>query len=185
MINAMLNAKYTVKSVLDYVTVGYPDRYYTHRDEYERCFVLAVSPTADKDVALLQLNTKKTPESVKHFIDVDKMFFDGKYVPLKDKLAWIGYPRGNNWNLDESTHSLNPQVRDTKVSKQPGRFTFEFQGESVPGASGSPIFNSGNGKLYGIMFGGYSGASTFGVACQAKCIKELYDEYRDVVKVQQ
>ncbi|MBQ6578174.1 MAG: FHA domain-containing protein [Bacteroidales bacterium] len=147
MIRSMQNAKFTVKSVLDYVTVGYPDRYYTHRDEYERCFVLAVSPTAEKDVALLQLNTKRTPDNIKTVFDVDKMFFAGQYVPLKDRLAWIGYPRGNNWGLDESIHSLVPQVRDTKVSKQPSRFTFEFQGESGPGASGSPIFNTTNGKL--------------------------------------
>ena len=185
MIRAMQNAKFTVKSVLDYVTVGYPDRYYTHRDEYERCFVLAVSPTADKDVALLQLNTKRTPDNIKTVFDIDKLFFDGQYVPLKDKLAWVGYPRGNNWGLDESIHSQVPQVRETQVSKQPSRFTFEFQGESVPGASGSPIFNKKNGKLYGVMFGGYTGASTFGVACQAKCIKELYDEYRDVIVIKQ
>lgn len=184
MIRSMQNAPFTIKSVLDYVTVGYPGRNYTHRDEYERCFVLGVSPTAEKDVALLQLNTKKTPESVKRVIDIDKNIYEGQLTPLKDRLAWIGYPRGNTWGMDQSIHSLNPQVRETQISKQPGRFTFEFQSEAAPGASGSPIFNLKNGKLYGVMFGGMNSAATYGIACQAKCIKELYDEYRDIVNVQ-
>ena len=185
MIRAWKSAPFTIKSVLDHVTVGYPGRNYTHPDEYERCFVLAVSPTAEKDVALLQLNTKKTPDSVKQIIDVDKNFFDGKYVPLKDRLAWIGYPRGKNWGIDNSVHSLNPQVRQTEVSKQPGRFTFEFQSEVIPGASGSPVFNMKNGKLYGVISYRWDSAATYCVACQAKCVKELYDEYRDIVTAQQ
>ena len=183
MIKAMLNAPFTIKSVLDYVTVGYPGRYYTHRDEYERCFVLGVSSMAEKDVALLQLNTKKTPESIKQVIDINR-YYDGKIEPLKDHLVWIGYPRGNDWGLDESIHSLLPQSRETQISKVPGRYVFEFQGESAPGGSGSPIFDKRTGRLFGIIFGGRSSAATYGMACQAKCIKELYDEYKDIIDIQ-
>lgn len=184
MIRSMKQAPFTIKSVLDYVTVGYPSRYYSDHNEYEHCFVLAVSPTDDKDVALLQLNTKKTPETIKDVIDINR-FYDGTIQPLKDKLVWIGYPRGNYWGLDESIHSLLPQVRETMVSKQPGRYTFEFQGEGQPGASGSPIFNAKNGRLYGVLVGGYNAAATYGFACRAKYIKELYDENVEVISIHQ
>ncbi len=182
MIRSMQGATFSIKGELDYVTVGYPGRNYTHSDEYERCFVLGASQTADKDVALLQLNTKKTPDNIKYVLDIERIY-DGKIAPLQDKLEWIGYPRGNAWGLDQSIHSLLPQVRETQVSKQPGRYTFEFQGESVPGASGSPLFNTKSGRLYGVMVGGYNSAATYGVACQAKCLKELYDEYRDIISI--
>lgn len=181
MISTLRNSKISVRSQLDYITVGYPGRYYTHMDEYERCYVLGESGTDDKDIALLQLNTKRTPADIKLVFDINACY-DGRLEPLKDKLTWIGYPRGNGWGLDDKTHSLEPEIRETMVSKQPSRFSFEFQGEAVGGASGSPIFNTKTGRLVGVLFGGWVGGATYGHACQARYLKELYDEFRDVIQ---
>lgn len=183
MITRMLNAKISLKGVMDFISVGYPDRYYTHLDELDRSFVLADSGTDEKDVALLQLNTKKTPEAIaKNIIDVNKKIYTGEMKPLADKLVMIGYPYGESHAISESTHSLQPVVREVMVGMKPARYTFEYQGESLPGASGSPIFNPKNGMLYGINWGRWTAGATFGQACKAQYLKELYDEYKDVLK---
>lgn len=181
MIDRMLQAKITLKGVMDYISVGYPDRYYTHLDELDRCFVLGESGTDDKDIALLQLNVKQTPENIKYVFDIDTKVYEGVLDPLAEKLVVIGYPRGTDHALIENTHSLQPTVRETMVGMKPERYSFEYQGESIGGASGSPIFNPKNGMLYGVNWGKWTAGATFGRACKAQFLKELYNEYKDVL----
>ena len=47
--------------------------------------------------------------------------------------------------------------------------------KSCGGASGSPIFNE-KGQLVGVLWGGWSAGVTFGLACQAKYLQEMYKE---------
>lgn len=171
-IKGLQKCSYTISGKLDYITVGYSGRYYTHQDEFDRCFVVEESGTTDKDIAILQMNNKKTPTDVKFIFDVDK-FRTETLEPLKDDLCTIGFPRGTAWALDPSIHSLEPVIRETKCSKIPGKFDFEFQGESTPGASGSPIFDA-QGRLVGVLWGGWAAGTTYGKACQAKWLKQLY-----------
>lgn len=181
MIDKMLQARITLKGVMDYISVGYPERYYTHTDELDRCFVLGESKTDEKDVALLQLNVKKTPDNIQYVFDVATKIYTGNIEPLADKLVMIGYPQGTMHALVESTHSLQPVIRETMVSMRPDRYSFEYQGESISGASGSPIFNPKNGMLYGVNWGRWTAGATFGKACKAQFLKELYDEYKDIL----
>ena len=98
-----------------------------------------------------------------------------KLEPLKETLYTIGYPAGNYRAIDKTNHSLEPDIREVKCSKVPEKYDFEFQGESLGGASGSPIFRK-NGELVGILWGGSRLGATFGVACQAKYLKDMYIE---------
>ena len=93
----------------------------------------------------------------------------------------IGYPRGMSHAFLKETHSMQPVVREVMVSMKPDRYSFEYQGESLGGASGSPIFHPKTGKLYGINWGRWTAGATFGQACKAPFVKELYDEYLDVI----
>ena len=174
LIRQMRKCETSVTGKMNFISVGYPGRNYTHTDEYERCFVLTESGTDDKDIALLQLNTKKTPDDIPFVFDLSKVGTE-KLKPLKDKLVWIGYPRGNAWNLDNKTHSLEPEIRETMCSKIPSKYSFEFQGEALGGASGSPIFDSKTGKLVGVLWGGWAAGATYGHACQAKYLQEMYN----------
>ena len=175
LVNSVINAKYQIKGELDYITVGYPGRFYSNSSQLDICHRLAISDTPDKDVALLQLDDKHTPDKLhKNIIDINKMTFSGKYQPQKEDLTWIGYPRGLGWNRDMKTFSLEPQVRSAKISKAPSLYTFEIEGELKGGASGSPIFNAKTGKIYGIVYAGRNGGTTYGLACKAQYIKELY-----------
>ena len=101
--------------------------------------------------------------------------YEEKLRPLEDNLYTIGYPAGLFWTNDDKTKSLEPSIRDTKCSKEPNKYYFEFQANSVAGSSGSPVYNK-KGQLTGILFGGYSIAGGATKAVHAKFLKKLYDE---------
>lgn len=171
-IRGLKKCDYTISGKLDDITVGYSGRNYTHTDEFDRCYVLEESQTKDQDIAILQMNNKKTPSDVQFVFEVNN-FRTETLEPLKDKLYTVGFPRGIAWALDQSTHSMEPVIRETKCSKIPGKYDFEFQGESQGGASGSPIFDE-QGRLVGVLWGRWAAGTTFGKACQAKWLKQLY-----------
>ena len=169
---------YTIGGALNFITLGYPGNYYTHEDEFQRCNVLKVSDNKDVDLAILQLNNKKTPKEIS-FLFSPPNYYSDRLDPLKDQLYVIGYPAGITWGTDDKSKSLEPTIRETKCSKEPGRYDFEFQANSVGGSSGSPVFNS-KGQLVGVLYGGYSIAGGSTKAVHAKFLKNLYDDYINV-----
>ena len=166
---------YTIGGALNFITLGYPGNYYTHEDEFQRCNVLKVSDNKDIDLAILQLNNKTTPKEIKYLFSPDNYYSD-RLDPLKDQLYVIGYPAGITWGMDDKSKSLEPSIRETKCSKEPGRYDFEFQANSVGGSSGSPVFNN-KGQLVGILYGSYSVAGGATKAVHSKFLKKLYDDY--------
>lgn len=167
-------ANYTISGKIDHLTVGYPGNYYTHEDEFQRCNVLKVSDDPNIDLAILQLNTPKTPENI-NFLFTPDTYISEKIEPLKDDLYTIGYPAGLLWGQDDKTKSLEPTIRETKCQKEPGKYDFEFQANSVGGSSGSPVFNN-KGQLVGVLYGGYAVAGGSTKAVHAKFLKKMYDE---------
>lgn len=118
------------------------------------------------------MNNKKTPSEVQFIFDVNN-FRTETLKPMQETLYTIGYPNGLGWGMDGKTQSLEPFIRSVSCSKIPSTFDFEFQGESVGGASGSPIFDE-YGRLAGVLWGGWRDGVTYGKACQAKWLKQLY-----------
>ena len=174
LIAQLRKAHYTISGKIDHITVGYAGKYYTHTDEFQRCNVLKVSDNKDIDLAILQLNNKETPKDVKFVFDLNKAYVE-KLRPLKDELYTIGYPAGLLWTLDDKTKSLEPSIRETKCSKEPSKYYFEIQANSVAGSSGSPIYNK-KGELVGILFGGYAIAGGSTKAIHAKFLKKMYED---------
>jgi V8-like Glu-specific endopeptidase len=173
-VSRLNRSRYTITGAIDYIMVGYAGRNYTHGDEFQRCDVISESKDPDIDVALLQLNDKKTPDHVE-LVFSPSQFVEERLVPLKDKLFTIGYPAGLNWALDKKAKSLEPSIKETKCSKEPSKYDFELQESSVGGSSGSPIFNEA-GQLVGVLWGGTSIAGGFTKAMHAKYLKKLCDE---------
>ncbi len=165
---------YKVSGKIDDITVGYPGKYYTHIDEFKRCNVLKISDSPEIDLAILQLNDKKTPEDVK-FLFKPSEFFTGTLKPLKEKLYTIGYPAGIFWGLDDKNKSLEPNQRETQCSKEPSKYDFELPTVSVGGSSGSPVYNK-KGQLVGVLYASNSVAGGSSKAVHAKFLKKLYDE---------
>jgi hypothetical protein len=166
---------YTIGGSLNFITLGYPGNYYTHEDEFQRCNVLVASDNKDIDLAILQLNNKTTPKEINYLFTPDNYYTD-RLDPLKDQLYVIGYPAGIIWGMDDKSKSLEPTIRETKCSKEPGRYDFEFQANSVGGSSGSPVFNN-KGQLVGILFSGYQIAGGATKAVHSKFLKKLYEDY--------
>ena len=173
-------SSYKISGKIDHITVGYPGKNYTHTDEFQRCTVLTISKNEDIDLAILQLNDKKTPADVKYIYNPEK-YYTEKLKPLADQLYTIGYPAGIVWGLDGNVKSLEPTIRETKCSKQPSRYYFEFQANSVNGSSGSPVFNK-KGELVGILYGGYSIAGGATKAIHAKFLKKMYNDEMEITQ---
>lgn len=181
-IRQLNKCRYKISGQVDYVAVGYPGRNYTHMDEYERCFVRKVSTEPDVDLAILQLNKKKTPENVKHVFNPNDFSTD-KLEPSKDMLSWIGYPLGNVLAADPVAHVQEPEINQTTCTKVPNNYIIEIKDIVEGGASGSPVFDKKSGKLVGVIFStlGISGSQEGNItnhtfAVQAKYLKKMYEE---------
>ena len=94
LIRQIRKCKTTISGKNAYIRVGYPGRNYSDDNHYDACTVKKASESRDADIAILQLDSKKTPDDIKKIFDVDK-FYTKQLDPLKDRLYWIGYPRGN------------------------------------------------------------------------------------------
>ena len=64
-LSRLYNSDITISGKADNRYIGYPGRNYTHLSEMERCDLVCESGTDEKDVAILQLNAKKTPNEIK------------------------------------------------------------------------------------------------------------------------
>jgi len=171
-INRLFKSKVKIQGYLDYIAVGYPGRKYTAIDEFQRCDTIAVANDPSVDLAVLQLNDKKTPDHIKYVFDM-KNWNEKTLVPQKDVLYTIGYPAGLMWGQDEKSDALAPSLYDTKCSQVPTRYEFQIQNATIGGSSGSPVFNK-KGELVGILFGTYDKVAS--KAIQVKFLKKLYDE---------
>lgn len=153
--------------------VAYPNRNYSYYSQMDPCHLVAESKDPQKDVALLQLDTKKTPENVHKVFNLGTCITED-IQPQKDELITIGYPHGLYWANDQVKKEIQPHINNLTCSKNPNKFEFEFQGETIAGASGSPIFDK-KSRLVGVVYGGWADGTTYGLACKAKWLKELYD----------
>lgn len=159
--------------------VGLKGENFTSTSELLPCYVVAESGDKDIDVALLRLNKHKTPDDIikKGFFDINKARLDEtKLKPQEEELITMGYPHGFILGLLTENQTLKPTVHKISVSKDPDDKKFQFQGEEVSGASGSPIVDSKDHRLVGVLFGGYNAGSTFGAACNIKHLYELYQK---------
>lgn len=179
-LSMILSSTPEIDGEMDFLAVGYEGQSYQSISEFEKCMLVAESGDAEKDVALLQLNKKQTPNFIKKVIDLSGVN-DQLLEPMKDDLYTIGYPHGLLWNLDMKDNTLNPSIRNTKCSKTPTKYNFEFQASSVGGASGSPVFlldGKFNKKcrLVGILSAGRSSEAGPTLATHAYFLRKLYEE---------
>lgn len=178
-LSAILSSTPKIDGEMDFLAIGYEGQRYQSISEFDKCMLVAESGSADKDVALLQLNTKKTPDFIKNVFDLSNVTVQVPQ-PMKDDLFTIGYPHGLIWNLDNDK-SLHAAIRTTKCSKTAGKFGFNFQESSTGGASGSPVFVIDGFpikkcRLVGIVSAGYDAQASPTIAAHAVFLKKLYDE---------
>ena len=147
---------------------------YNEYSEYSPCTVVADSKEKDIDVAIIRLNTMKTPEDIGTVFDINKAYIS-KLTPMEDDLRIMGFPNGD-WKGKATTITLEPTTIETKCSKTPGKYDFECQAATAGGASGSPVFYANTNELVGVLSGGYTTSDGGTVCVQARYLKELYDK---------
>ena len=171
MISQIRRANYKVTGRASTYCIAYSGRNYTKFSEMDICDFIGDSGDENKDVAILQRNTKTTPTGAKIF-DMSKIRRDN-LDPLQDKLYTIGYPLGLQLGLDNKTHELQPRVHTCTCSKVPGRYEIEIQGTAIGGQSGSPVYDDW-GHLVGIVSRSFNEPNIIW-AVQAKYLEELYN----------
>jgi len=139
--------------------------------------IFNASDNIERDVAILQTDTRSLPSNVKHFVDINKADLSDECITEGRKVFTIGFPYGYAV-ATASNSDIHNQVHDGVITQNRGDYEFGHDAETASGASGSPIFNQ-KGRLIGIHHAGLTGvtgAQGFNWAIKAKYIKELLNK---------
>jgi pSer/pThr/pTyr-binding forkhead associated (FHA) protein/V8-like Glu-specific endopeptidase len=154
---------------------GFYNKYYESLDKFEPCKALKTSNEPEIDLAILQINDKVLPPSVKKIIDVSKAEAEDKKLRVGDRLTTIGYPAGATINYRPDEDGLKPIIKSGNLQRDVSTYSFDINVEVLGGSSGSPVFNDDK-QLIGVINSGYTGSSTFAKGILAKHIKKILDE---------
>jgi pSer/pThr/pTyr-binding forkhead associated (FHA) protein/S1-C subfamily serine protease len=139
-----------VEYEIAWLGIGMNDTYISSLDDMQRCSILKVSPDDNTDVAILQTNSKKTPEGVKNIVRLDDIARP-KDMELGDKVYTIGFPLA--FSLGSTQIGLEANNQDGKITQEHGEYTYGHNITSQHGASGSPIFDC-RGRFAGLIVSG-------------------------------
>ncbi len=145
------------------------------------CQVIATSDNDKKDVALLRLNSKKTPEDIvkNGFYDITTARVDETSLkPQNDELTIIGYPqeKGTGNTIISDGKEYLPTVHRTYISKTPDANMFQLQSNVVAGQSGSPVIDKKH-NLVGVVWGSVR-STDVAYGCNIKHLKDLYEQHK-------
>lgn len=169
----------SISGSMEYMGLALTGTNFTTIADLASCQVIAESGSQDKDVALLRLNSKKTPDDIVKggFYDIEKARVEEtSLIPQEEELTTIGYPAefGTGINLIAKGTEYLPTVHRTYVSKTPDDNMFQLQSNVVGGQSGSPIIDK-EFRLVGVVFASFRGTEV-AYGCNIKHLKELYDK---------
>lgn len=168
-----------ISGSMEYIGVALTGTNFTTIADLYSCQVIAESGDPLKDVSLIRLNSKKTPDDIVNggFFDIEKARLDEtSLIPQEEELTTIGYPSefGTGLNMIAKGTEYLPTVHRTYVSKTPDDNMFQLQSNVVGGQSGSPIIDKDH-RLVGVVFGSFRGTEV-AYGCNIKHLKELYDK---------
>ena len=151
--------------------VRYPGRTYSSSSELDWAHLVSESSDEQADVALLRLNSRKTPEFCDWF-DINKTV---KAKDLKRDATYytIGFSGGEVQATALDKDRYEPTSGNLHLVQSPGKYTLFFQGDSsIGGASGSPIYDKKH-RLIGVLYGGFTTIASSTNACPISFAQEL------------
>ena len=168
-----------ISGSFDFIGVALTGTNVTTISDFASCQVIAESGDQYKDVAMLRLNTKKTPDHIIKggFFDIENARTDETSLsPQADELTTIGYPAqfGTGENIIGKDTEFLPTVHRTYISKTPDDDMFQLQSNVVGGQSGSPIIDKDH-RLVGVVWGSIR-TTDVAFGCNIKHLKALYDK---------
>lgn len=149
--------------------------------DLQQAQVIAESEDPKKDVALIRLNSRKTPDYIVKMgaiYDIEKARVDERTLkPQDEELTITGYPMGEivtNQTFDGK--ELRPTIHKASLSKTPDDNQIQIQAVGIGGQSGSPVIDKSH-RLVGVLCSGFLGTEVT-YCCNIKHLVELYDKYR-------
>lgn len=149
--------------------------------DLQQAQVIAESGDPKKDVALIRLNSRKTPDYIIDMgaiYDIEQARTDERTLKPQDEvLTIIGYPMGetvSNESFDGK--ELRPTMHKTSLSKVPDDNQIQIQAVGIGGQSGSPVSDASH-RLIGVLCSGFRGTEVT-YCCNIKHLVELYNKHR-------
>ena len=175
----LANSPLRISGHFSYLGVALAGTTYSTIADLHACQVIAESGDDRKDVALLRLNSKKTPEEIVKdgYFNIENARVDETTLrPQEEELTIIGYPSERNTGiaLVSNFQEIIPVVHRSYISKAPDNEMFQLQSNVVGGQSGSPIIDK-NRNLVGVLWGSHR-TTDVAYGCNIKHLKELYDK---------
>lgn len=157
----------------------------TDKDFLEKnsCTEIKVSEKENVDLALIQLNTKQTPQGHYAFSfkeTNEKNLFNWLVeeekkgeLTIDEPLYLIGYNAGVR--LANTREGLKVQMTTGKVTQLPDGERLMYSIPALQGSSGSPILNQA-GEVVAVNFAQVAGATNFNFGIPLKQIRKFLDE---------
>ncbi len=149
--------------------------------DLQQAQVIAESGDPKKDVALIRLNSRKTPDylvKMGAIYDIEKARVDERTLkPQDEELIITGYPMGEivtNQTFDGK--ELRPTIHRASLSKTPDDNQIQIQAVGIGGQSGSPVIDKSH-RLVGVLCSGFSGTEVT-YCCNIKHLVELYNKHK-------
>lgn len=127
-----------------------------YSEDFLKCSVVKISDNDNVDVAVIQLNTKKTPDNVK-VIDVKNISL-AKHREIGDKVFTLGFPKG--FTLGTTNIGIEANNQSGEITQEQGSYEYGHNIGIDHGASGSPVFDE-YGCFAGIIVSGYGPNGVF------------------------
>lgn len=143
-----------VKYENEYIGIARNDTYVNGLDDFQKSFLYKTSNDDELDVAIVQLNTKRTPD--------DAVVVDMKDISRPDhhkignKVFTIGFPQA--LVIGSTKVGLEANNQSGEITQERGEYTYGHNISIHQGASGSPVFDN-YGKFAGIIVSGFLGVS--------------------------
>ncbi|MBA4196388.1 MAG: hypothetical protein C0459_02430 [Chitinophaga sp.] len=139
----------------------------TNSSESILCNTIAISDFEPVDLAILQTKTKNLPDTSIHLLSLKRI---KQNIPstMSERLILIGYNRGSE--LAETTQGLQAQLTEGKVSQNNDAYKLMYTIPTMPGSSGSPVFDE-KGNIVSVNFAGIINTQSFNYGIQTKQIK--------------
>lgn len=173
------NSGFEIGGTHAFLGVGLNGTKVNNLNDLQQCQVIAESGDEKKDVALIRLNSRKTPDYIVQMgaiYDIEKSRIDEHSLkPQDENFTIIGYPLGeriSNESFDGK--ELRPTIHKATLSKTPDDNQIQIQAVGIGGQSGSPVIDSKH-RLIGVLCSGFSGTEVT-YCCNIKHLKELYDK---------
>ncbi len=175
--NPALNAftsQIKVEGVMSYIGMV-PNGAYFSDENLKQCRELVGHDNIKKDVAILQIDTKRLPNENCAIVDLEQAVINDAGIKVGSHIYTLGYPFGLSLQDLESSKGVQILANGGSITQECNEYQFGFNAPSYGGASGSPIFND-RGQLIGVLSSGVTKSQGFNYAIKAAHIKGLLDE---------